>query len=103
LLALLIGRMCVYGVIKSRIFSVKSAYHLQMELEVHGQAETSTQQDNVTVWHAIWDLKEPNMEKKWRACHNILPTQRNLEMNNIITNPSCPLCGLEQETTKHIL
>ena len=39
----------------------------------------------------------------WRACHNLLPTRDNLCWKKIISDPICPICGLEVETTFHIL
>lgn len=76
-----------------------------MEMEASGLAETSIQQENGSVWHAIWNLKVPNVEKNflWKACHDILPTRVNLKTKKIVEDPSCPLCGREQETTVHIL
>ena len=45
------------------------------------------------------------MEKNflWKACHEILPTRKNLCNRKIIDNPRCPICDLEEETTLHIL
>jgi hypothetical protein len=39
----------------------------------------------------------------WRACQNILPTKDNLVKRKIIQDPFCPICGLEQEISFHIL
>jgi hydrogenase maturation factor len=39
----------------------------------------------------------------WRACHDLLPTRVNLYKRKIINDPMCPLCGLVEETTTHVL
>jgi hypothetical protein len=39
----------------------------------------------------------------WKACRNALATRGNLHRRNIISDPSCPICGLETETVEHIL
>jgi hypothetical protein len=97
--------VCILRGTKSGCFSVKSDYHIQMELEGNGQPETSTRQENISVWSDIWRLKVPNVEKTflWRTCHDILPTQKNLGRRNILEDTSCPLCGLDEETTMNIL
>lgn len=39
----------------------------------------------------------------WRACHNALATKANLLWRKIKEDPLCPLCGVEAETTGHLL
>jgi hypothetical protein len=39
----------------------------------------------------------------WRACHEILPTKHNLFKRKITSDPLCPICGLADETSLHIL
>jgi ribonuclease HI len=39
----------------------------------------------------------------WRACQDILPTRDKLFRRKVISDPSCPICGLEAETIIHIL
>jgi hypothetical protein len=39
----------------------------------------------------------------WRACKNILPTRENLFKRKILSDHSCPVCGIEEEMTSHIL
>jgi hypothetical protein len=87
------------------LFSVKSAYHLAKEIEDRQTAECSMGLQNSDVWKLIWKLKVPNVEKNfiWRACHDILPTRDNLVRRKVLTDPSCPICGLEAETPIHLL
>jgi hypothetical protein len=76
-----------------------------MELENRGLAESSSAQNQRKVWRNIWGLRVPSVEKNflWRACHEILPTRKNLQQRKIIDDPLCPICGLEEETAVHIL
>jgi hypothetical protein len=87
------------------LFSVKSAYHLAKEIEDRQTAECSMGLQNSDVWKLIWKLKVPNVEKNfiWRVCHDILPTRDNLLRRKVVTDPSCPMCGLEVETPIHLL
>jgi hypothetical protein len=90
------------GTVKGE-FSVRSAYHLQRELEEVNMAGCSTSSSDV--WDKIWRMKVPNVEKHflWKASHEILPTRANLFRRKIIDDPLCPICGLEEETVFHIL
>lgn len=87
------------------VFSVKSAYHIQKELEGSLAAGCSLRREGSEVWKRLWRLNIPNAEKVffWRACHNILPTRDNLIRKNIIDDACCPVCGREDETITHIL
>lgn len=44
----------------SGIFTVKSAYHLGMELRDRERGQCSTAVKDSGVWKAIWDIKVPN-------------------------------------------
>jgi hypothetical protein len=39
----------------------------------------------------------------WKACNNILPTKHSLHKKGVTEDSLCPLCGLEDETTEHII
>jgi hypothetical protein len=73
------------------IFSVRSAYHILKEQELVSRAEGSASTSTKGIWHLIWQLNIPNVEKHflWRACHDILPTRVNLCARKIITDPLC--------------
>jgi hypothetical protein len=87
------------------LFSVRSGYHLAKEHLEHTKAGSSNGFHNSAIWKTIWKLKGPNMEKHfiWRACHDILPTKENLMRRKIVSDPFCPICGVEVETVSHIL
>jgi hypothetical protein len=50
-------------------------------------------------------MQLPNVAKNfmWRACQDLLPTKDNLVQRKIIQDKECSLCGLEAETSYHIL
>lgn len=87
------------------IFSVRSAYHMQHEIEMARKAMGPSGNILSGVWGKLWNLPIPNPEKNfmWRACHDILPTRANLFKQKIIESPKCPICEQEEETTIHIL
>jgi hypothetical protein len=90
---------------KNGIFSVRSAYYLQQEIDGQGEASSSSQAGFSEVWSSIWKLKIPNVEKNflWRACNEILLTRSNLFKRKIVEDPLCPICGREPETALHTL
>jgi hypothetical protein len=86
-------------------FTVRSAYHMAKEKEGALLAGPSWRSEESMVWKGIWRANVPNAVKSfmWKACHNLLPTKENLFKRKVIPDPSCPICGLEVETTSHIL
>ncbi|XP_075665170.1 uncharacterized protein LOC142634796 [Castanea sativa] len=87
-------------------FTVKSAYKVARSLlEKEDWAEPSSGGGINKVWAAIWKLRIPNKIKVfgWRACHDILPTKRNLKKKRILSDESCLFCSRFQESTIHIL
>lgn len=57
-------------------FSVKSAYHLQNEIQQRSNKQSSSKQ-NKEKWRHLWKLEIPNAEKlfQWKACNDLLPTK----------------------------
>ena len=91
---------------KDGYFSVKSAYKLARALlKKEDWAEPSSGSGGSRVWPAIWKLQITNKIKVfgWRACHDILPTRRNLKKKRILVDESCPFCARFQESTIHVL
>jgi hypothetical protein len=86
-------------------FTVRSAYHMEMEMEaLKGCGGSGHTKENL-VWKACWNLKVPNVIKMflWKACQNLLPTKVNLYKRGVTSNSKCPLCEREEETVEHIL
>ena len=67
---------------KDGIFTVKLAYKV---------ARALLKKDD---WAAFWKLRIPNKVFGWMACHDILPTKRNLKKKRVLADESCPFCGL---------
>jgi hypothetical protein len=74
---------------KNGIFSVRSAYYMQMEMVSRNEGACSESEKLNRIWKRIWSLSVPNSEKNflWRACNNILPTKENLCKRKIIMDP----------------
>jgi hypothetical protein len=90
---------------KSGLFSVRSAYHMEVERRIRNRGSSSTDPSSVSLWKRIWSLKVPRSITLflWRACNEILPTRYNLFKRKIFPDFLCPMCGLEPETSGHIL
>lgn len=58
----------------SGIFSVRSAYHLDISRKEQFQGEGSNPAKDEVIWKVIWHLNIPNSAHVfiWRACKNIL-------------------------------
>jgi ribonuclease HI len=90
---------------KTGDFTVRSAYHLGMEVQARHHPECSEDKKEEEVWKICWKLKIPNAAKMflWRACHNSLPTKVNLKKRGVCENSLCPICLAEDETVEHII
>jgi hypothetical protein len=90
---------------KNGTFSVKSAYHLGLEIIERDRGQTSQAEKGTNVWSSIWNLQVPNPIKMflWCACNDILPTRKNLFKRRVIDDDKCPWCYLEEETTAHAI
>jgi hypothetical protein len=86
-------------------FSVRGAYHMEMEWHENQKGSTSNPGDVEEIWKTVWKLKVPNAVKMfiWKAGHNILPTKANLLRRGVIKEAMCPICLRETETVEHIL
>jgi hypothetical protein len=85
------------------LFSVRSAYFLEMDRKARQLCCSSASVHHSPVWKIIWKLKVPRVIHLflWRAYNNILPTKENLRRRKIVSDPFCPLCGREVETSGH--
>jgi hypothetical protein len=90
---------------KSGLFTVKSAYYLEMQHRNQAKGESSTAWQEVGMWKSIWNLNVPPVLKNflWKVCHNVLPTKVNLFSKKIVQDPLCPCCSREEESLFHIL
>jgi len=87
------------------IFSVKSAYHLGLDLLRRKNGECSSSSSSRDFWKTFWAVKAPNASKLflWRACHNVLPTKQNLSRKGVVDNERCPCCQIDVESVIHAL
>jgi hypothetical protein len=57
------------------MFSVRSAYHLWMDIQLRLRGEPSNPVSKSSLWKNIWAVKVSNSVKLflWKACHNLSP------------------------------
>ncbi|XP_062155084.1 uncharacterized protein LOC133863105 [Alnus glutinosa] len=86
-------------------FSIRSAYHLGLEIKDRKRGQTSQIEKGTDVWRSMWNFQVPNQIKMflWRACNDILPTRKNLLKRRVIADDKCPWCNLEEESTAHAI
>ncbi|XP_042942596.1 uncharacterized protein LOC122276753 [Carya illinoinensis] len=90
---------------KDGVFTMKSAYYLQNELNALMFHQSCLIIKKKTIWTRCWSFKIPNALKTfmWRACLESLPTRLNLAKKRICESPKCLVCLSEDETMIHIL
>jgi hypothetical protein len=86
-------------------FSVRSAYHLGLDIQTAEKPSSSMKSDDNEVWKVCWNSNVPPAVKTfiWRACHNLLPTRVNLRRRGVCEEASCPICLHEEETIEHVI
>lgn len=86
-------------------FSVKSAYHIATEKLSTCGIDLPSTSSPPKIWKKIWQLNIPPSTRHfmWRACRDLLPTNMNLRRRGIQVDPLCAGCGLEAESTSHVL
>jgi hypothetical protein len=81
---------------KNGVFSVRSAYHLQMHLDVvrSGMASSSTNLDDHRGWLALWAANVPGKAKihAWRLIKNGLAMGEELHRRKIKASVRCIVC-----------
>lgn len=89
----------------SGTYTVRSAYHLELERRIRQTRESSTPHTASGVWRKIWRLGIPGVVCTflWRLCTNSLPTKVNLLKKNIVQDCLCPMCGIMVESSGHII
>jgi hypothetical protein len=95
----------VWAGTKNGLFSVRSAYNLDLELLDRQKGCASVTPSTRSSWKLIWQLKIPRTVQLflWRVCNDILPTKGKLWKRHIVENPLCPLCGIEFESSTHAI
>lgn len=95
----------VWAGTKLGTFSVRSAYHLEMERRSRVVGCSTMASLSSPFWQRLWKIKIPRsvMLFLWRACNEVLQTKSNLYKRMVVSVPDCPMCGIEAETTGHAL
>lgn len=78
-------------------FSVKSAYHLAVDLKSSMRASSSS---CGTLWNEVWNIELPAKIKVfiWRALSGLIPTALKLHQKKILDLNLCPRCRSHPET-----
>jgi hypothetical protein len=86
-------------------FSVRSAYHFGVELDVSKGGQCSNSGKEKDTWKTIWALGVPNVVKIFicRACNEVLLTKRNLFRRKAFEIKVCPCCEVEEDDALHAL
>jgi hypothetical protein len=87
------------------MFSVRSAYHMGLELLRRQEGECSSRPSRDDFWKKHWAIKAPNSSKIFlsRACQNLLPTKHNLLKKGVVEDDLCPCCKIQEESIIHAL
>ncbi|KAL8463962.1 hypothetical protein ACS0TY_033778 [Phlomoides rotata] len=96
---------CVWNHTTSGKFTVHFAYFLAVERFSKCGKNLPSASSGPSPWKKLWALKIPPKISHflWRACNEALPSLCALKKRGLITPTVCPSCGLEPETTSHIL
>ncbi|XP_065633239.1 uncharacterized protein LOC136069073 [Quercus suber] len=92
---------------RSRTFSIRSAYFLQLEIErkaTGNEASSSNPALLHSLWNGIWSTQVPPKIKTfiWRACTDSLSTCTKLFERKVLHSFSCVLCNEKAETCDHL-
>ena len=87
------------------IYSVKAGYRLLVDEEMSSNVGSSNVSQSKSTWKGLWKMRTPNRTKTlmWHANLDALPTRVNLVKRKVLTNPTCQVYGVEQESTLHAL
>ena len=91
---------------KTGIFTVKSAYHLQMQAQSAAtEGECSSVGKDRKFWKFLWSMSIPPKVKAflWRACLGILPANELLCRRHLKKDGLCPCCLIDVESVAHCL
>ncbi|KAF5472052.1 hypothetical protein F2P56_008799 [Juglans regia] len=96
----------VWGCTRNGQFSVRSAYHLVLQLRSSAAAKSSSLVGlNTVFWKNIWHLNLPNKVKNFllKPCTNGLSTKNQLHYRRIVDSAMCELCYVASEDVFHTL
>lgn len=90
---------------KYGIFTVKTAYHIEMGTRQHRIGESSSAMQIREFWKFLWsrDISPTLKNFAWRMGNDLLPTKCSLFQKGILEDPHCPFCLEHIETIFHVL
>lgn len=88
---------------KNGLFTVKSAYFLELT-DLHSSEATSSSR-NSEVWQRVWKAKVPPKVQQfgWRVLHEAIPVKIKLRQRGMKLDVYCPMCGNSEESIMHCL
>ncbi|CAL1372026.1 unnamed protein product [Linum trigynum] len=87
------------------VFTVKSAYHLAVQLDrTCGKWRSTANWMDRPSWIRVWEAPIPPKLRVflWQILNRLLPTTEALIERNIPVHPRCPVCWAESETLEHL-
>jgi hypothetical protein len=93
---------------KNYMFSVRSAYYSEWELQFGARMRRADGQGTVSinpVWSTLWSLNVPAKIKffGWKALHGLVPGRGILANRHIKVSAQCPICNSGCENIKHLM
>jgi hypothetical protein len=90
---------------KNGEFSVRGAHYLEVERRNRSVECGSLTASTSPFRKIISKLKVPCVVQVflWRGCYILLPTKEKLFHRKVVSDPFCPLYGIEVETARHFL
>ena len=87
------------------IYNCKSGYRFLKEEAEQLETNRPPPFRDKHLWKTIWSMRVAQKIKNfvWRACHNALPTKKELVRRTIIANPICDRCRIAVEDPLHAL
>lgn len=94
----------IWGQESKGCFTVKSAYHLAVSLDLEKMASCSNEHDSKMFWRKLWGLRIVPRAKicLWKVLNDIIPTKVNLVKKGIDTFPLCSFCRKKPDSATHI-
>ncbi len=95
----------IWGGTKNWVYAVTSGYHLLLNESYQNNPGSSNISKVTQVWSIIWSMWVPAKVRHflWRACHDSLPTRKNLQHWHVLDDPRCASCNDMPESILHAL
>ena len=93
----------IWSATSNGCYSTKSAYHLLSNKGELSEPGPSNPTAHKQFWRQLWSQYVPNKIRHflWRASNDSLPTKKNLQKRNIMSESTCERYGDDTEDTIH--